>query len=273
MLQLRRCAAAPAVRARTRPCQSAPAPAPRRSTAAAAAAAQDGGAPAAAQKREDVSLPNERLLLCLCDANPYLSTSSRQAAALTASIAATHGSKVTVLVIDAPGAVPPEEQQKVRLDSISWHLNDRGCADYTLLEKAYDVQASVLIGEVTDEVDADLVIIPSAAVHSKHVVRPRTPPAHRPPRCSTAVGPSPAPRSPVFTSPKTQTRRMPISSPSSSPRRCSSCPSAARTLCFFLSVGGARAAPGSLSSAHSRRLCGRLPRILRGGSTAARTTL
>jgi len=126
---------------------------------------------AAAQKREDVSLSYQHLLLCLIDDNAYLSTSSRQAAATAAALAAQHGSKVTVLVIDAPGAVPPEEQQKVRLDSVSWHLTDRGCADFTLLEKAFDVQASVLIGDTADEVGADLVLVPSAAVHAKHVVR------------------------------------------------------------------------------------------------------
>ena len=57
----------------------------------------------------------------------------------------------------------------MRIESVAWHLRDRGCPDFTVIERAYEKQASVLIGDVADEAGADVVLVPSEAVHSKHV--------------------------------------------------------------------------------------------------------
>lgn len=47
-------------------------------------------------------------------------------------------------------------------------LHEAGCADAEILEKAMD-SGAVLVGDVADEIEADLVLISSEAVHTKQV--------------------------------------------------------------------------------------------------------
>jgi len=56
-----------------------------------------------------------------------------------------------------------------RIDAISWHFNDKAFGNYQILEKNIETPASVLIGDVADEIEADLVLLSSEAVHAKHV--------------------------------------------------------------------------------------------------------
>ncbi|GLI67709.1 hypothetical protein VaNZ11_011977 [Volvox africanus] len=112
-------------------------------------------------------LQYNRLLLTILDANPFLSDGSRTAVATAALLAKQYRSKVTVLVVDEPGTENTDPTR--RLESISWHLKDRGCEDFEVVERAITSPASVLVGDVADEISADMVVLSSEAVHAKHV--------------------------------------------------------------------------------------------------------
>ncbi|GIL92768.1 hypothetical protein Vretimale_11728 [Volvox reticuliferus] len=112
-------------------------------------------------------LQYNRVLLTILDANPFLSDGSRTAVATAALLAKQHRSKVTVLVVDEPGTENTDPTR--RLESISWHLKDRGCEDFDVVERAITSPASVLVGDVADEISADMVVLSSEAVHAKHV--------------------------------------------------------------------------------------------------------
>lgn len=47
-------------------------------------------------------------------------------------------------------------------------LHEAGCADAEILEKAME-SGAVLVGDVADEIEADLVLMSSEAVHTKQV--------------------------------------------------------------------------------------------------------
>ncbi|KXZ44455.1 hypothetical protein GPECTOR_67g295 [Gonium pectorale] len=113
------------------------------------------------------TLQYNRVLLTILDANPFLSDGSRTAVATAALMARQYKSKVTVLVVDEPGT---ENQDPTRrLESITWHLRERGCENFELVEKAITSPASVLVGDFADEIAADMVVLSSEAVHAKHV--------------------------------------------------------------------------------------------------------
>jgi len=110
-------------------------------------------------------LTYSHLLLTILDANPYLSDGSRQVVSAAAGLAKVHNSKVTVLVVDQPG----ERVTDTRKETINWHLKQNGCQDYEVLEKEVESQSSVLVGDVADEVQADMVLLSADAVHAKQV--------------------------------------------------------------------------------------------------------
>ncbi|WIA08392.1 hypothetical protein OEZ85_007831 [Tetradesmus obliquus] len=125
---------------------------------------------ASEQQQQQQSAPVERLqydkiLLTILDSNPYLSDGSRQAISTCADLAKIHNSKVTVLVVDQPGA---EGDPTVKLQVINKSLQEAGCEGADILEKAQG-SGSVLVGDVADEISADLVLISSEAVHTKQV--------------------------------------------------------------------------------------------------------
>ncbi|WIA28455.1 hypothetical protein OEZ86_010999 [Tetradesmus obliquus] len=124
----------------------------------------------ASEQQQQQSAPVERLqydkiLLTILDSNPYLSDGSRQAISTCADLAKIHNSKVTVLVVDQPGA---EGDPTVKLQVINKSLQEAGCEGADILEKAQG-SGSVLVGDVADEISADLVLISSEAVHTKQV--------------------------------------------------------------------------------------------------------
>ncbi|KAJ9535016.1 hypothetical protein QJQ45_029678 [Haematococcus lacustris] len=55
------------------------------------------------------------------------------------------------------------------MQSITWHCNDKGCSNFDILQRATTQPASVLIGDVADEVGAECVVVSSQTVHSKLV--------------------------------------------------------------------------------------------------------
>lgn len=116
-----------------------------------------------------VSLQYKHVLLAVLDANPYLSDGSRQALATAAELSQLHKGRVTVLVIEEPGTDAGSNANKAKLDNINWHLGDRGCLQFEILEKSITLPASVLVGDVADELKADLLILSSEAVHSRYV--------------------------------------------------------------------------------------------------------
>ncbi|KAF8072546.1 hypothetical protein HT031_000206 [Scenedesmus sp. PABB004] len=136
--------------------------------------------PAAPRRRRSVAvraeqgslerLAYDRIVLALFDPNPYLSDGSRQAIGAAADLARIHKSKVTVLVVDQPGAEggsPPDPA--VKLQVINKSLHDAGCEGADILEKAMEAGGAVLVGDVADELAADLVLLSSEAVHTKAV--------------------------------------------------------------------------------------------------------
>lgn len=48
-------------------------------------------------------------------------------------------------------------------------LHEAGCSDVDILEKSVESAGSVLVGDVADEIEADLVLVSSEAVHTKQV--------------------------------------------------------------------------------------------------------
>eukprot|EP00878_Enallax_costatus_P001426 GHUV01001576.1.p1 GENE.GHUV01001576.1~~GHUV01001576.1.p1 ORF type:complete len:180 (+),score=41.77 GHUV01001576.1:184-723(+) len=110
-------------------------------------------------------LSYDKILLTILDSNPYLSDGSRQAISTAADLARIHKSKVTVLVVDHPGT---EGDPAVKLGVINKSLHEAGCEDAEILEKSME-SGSVLVGDVADEISADLLVISSEAVHTKQV--------------------------------------------------------------------------------------------------------
>eukprot|EP00882_Tetradesmus_deserticola_P001561 GHRQ01001685.1.p1 GENE.GHRQ01001685.1~~GHRQ01001685.1.p1 ORF type:complete len:213 (+),score=63.55 GHRQ01001685.1:89-640(+) len=124
----------------------------------------------ASEQQQQQTAPVERLqydkiLLTILDSNPYLSDGSRQAISTAADLAKIHNSQVTVLVVDQPGT---EGDPTVKLQVINKSLLDAGCGSANILEKSME-SGSVLVGDVADEIAADLVLISSEAVHTKQV--------------------------------------------------------------------------------------------------------
>lgn len=159
-------AATPAVCSRS--CRAAGGP--RCHTVRVAAQAQAASAaprsPQAVEPSAD-ALQYKHLLLPILDANPFLSDGSKQAVATAALFARQYKSKLTVLIVDEPGTDNTDPAK--RMESIAWHLQDKGCSQYELVERATSSPASVLVGDIADELSADLVMLSSEAVHAKHV--------------------------------------------------------------------------------------------------------
>lgn len=107
----------------------------------------------------------QHVMVAILDQDPYLSAGSKQAINTAADITNQNKSKLTVLVADEKGKAPPE----TRLQTLNWHLKEKGCPDYEVVEKVVESATSVLIGDVADELDADLMVVSADAVHSKQV--------------------------------------------------------------------------------------------------------
>jgi len=115
-------------------------------------------------------------LVALIDNNPYLDANSQAAVAAAADLARAHGSdRISFVLIDEPGRGSADSagaDASVRLRTVAWHLRERGCATpFDLLERPVGEKgaASALVGDVADEVGADLLLLSSAGVHAGHV--------------------------------------------------------------------------------------------------------
>ncbi|EFJ33380.1 hypothetical protein SELMODRAFT_439384 [Selaginella moellendorffii] len=133
---------------------------PQRFRVARCSSSATDGAPAIAKEFQHVLLP-------IIDKNPYLSDSTRQAAATATSLAKKYGAKITVVVIDEE---KKEKDYEQRLQTIRWHLEEGGIQDYGMLEKIGEgKKAAVVIGEVADDMGLDLVVLSMECIHSKHI--------------------------------------------------------------------------------------------------------
>lgn len=121
-------------------------------------------------------LKYDHLLVALVDSNPYLSSNSQGAVAASADLANAHkSSKITFLLIDEPGKSSGDSagaDPSLRIKTVNWHLRERGCdTQFDMLERPVGEKgaASALVGDVADEVGADLLVLSSSGVHDKHV--------------------------------------------------------------------------------------------------------
>lgn len=92
-----------------------------------------------------------------------------------------HGSKLTIVVIDQGG----KEKEGVRFDTMSKsvilfvlleysvpasrELHSFGCTNFDVFTKDPSQKPSAVLGDVADEIKADLVVLSSDAVHEKNV--------------------------------------------------------------------------------------------------------
>lgn len=117
-------------------------------------------------------LKYDHLLLAIMDNNPYFSDGSKQAFATAAGLGLQHNSKMTVLLVDE---AQPEGDQSTRIETALWHLKengfDTGNAAFQEVSLAAEEthNSSVVVGNAVDQVDADLVLLSTEAVHSKAV--------------------------------------------------------------------------------------------------------
>jgi len=109
---------------------------------------------------------HEHIMLALIDQRPYLSDGSKQAIAAAISHGQTSNSKVTVTLLEVDPLA--EEDKKKRLETVMWHFQQSGFSNFEVLEKEAG-KASVTIGDVADEIAANIVIISVEPIHAKIV--------------------------------------------------------------------------------------------------------
>lgn len=117
----------------------------------------------------------KHVLLPIIDRNPYLSESTRQAAATTTALAKKYGADITVAVIDQDSqeirdTKEAKDNHELQLKTIRWHLSEGGFEDFTLVERlAEGLKPAAVIGELADDLGLDLVIMSMEAIHHKHI--------------------------------------------------------------------------------------------------------
>ncbi|KAK9904885.1 hypothetical protein WJX75_004862 [Coccomyxa subellipsoidea] len=117
-------------------------------------------------------LKYDHLLLAIMDNNPYFSDGSKQAFATAAGLGLAHNSKMTVLLVDE---AQPGGDASTRIETALWHLKengfDTGNAAFQEVSLAAEEthNSSVVVGNAVDQVEADLVLLSTEAVHSKAV--------------------------------------------------------------------------------------------------------
>lgn len=109
----------------------------------------------------------KHVLLTIMDPNEFLNDGSKQALGIAAQMVRLDAGRVTVLVIDEPGTTVQAPEKQV--ETITWHLREGGVSEFDVLQRKATEYASVVIGDVADEVSADLCLVSSEAVHSKYV--------------------------------------------------------------------------------------------------------
>jgi len=107
------------------------------------------------------------IMLTILDSHEFLSEGSKSAVTTAAALAQKDQGKVTVLIIEEPGTTAKDPAKQ--LETLQWHLKDKGCTDFQVLQRATTQPASVMVGDVADEVAADMVVVSSEAIHAKYV--------------------------------------------------------------------------------------------------------
>jgi hypothetical protein len=116
--------------------------------------------------QEPVAVKYDNLLLALLDNSPYLTDGSKQAVSTAAALASLTKGKVTVLLLDQE--VQADEATHTRLETVRWHFEQQGFEDFECLEKLTESSA-VAIGDMADQMKADLAVLSTEAIHAKHV--------------------------------------------------------------------------------------------------------
>ncbi|KAL0031957.1 hypothetical protein WJX79_008523 [Trebouxia sp. C0005] len=109
---------------------------------------------------------HQHIMLALIDQRPYLSDGSKQAIAAAISYGETSNSQITVTLLEVDPLA--EEDKKKRLETVMWHFQQSGFSNVEVLEKEAG-KASVTIGDVADEIAANIVIISVEPIHAKVV--------------------------------------------------------------------------------------------------------
>lgn len=68
-----------------------------------------------------------------------------QALSAAAQLAVRDQCKVTVLVIEEPGTAAKDPAKQI--ESLNWHLKNKGCLDFAVLQRSTTQPASVMVGE------------------------------------------------------------------------------------------------------------------------------
>lgn len=121
-----------------------------------------------AVQQEIGGLKYEHILLAILDSNPMLSSASRTALETAAGLASTHSSKLTIVFVDEEG----RKLDGQRLTRVQGELRNLGIQEFECLEEEIEAnvgKGSVAVGDVADQVQADLVVMSTEAVHAKHV--------------------------------------------------------------------------------------------------------
>eukprot|EP00887_Chlorella_sp_A99_P007638 scaffold20.g7638.t1 len=114
----------------------------------------------------------DHILIALMDSNPHLSSASRSAIQTAAALATSNASKLTVLFMDAEGQKVDSNRVRSVQESLlaHTHLDD---SRLKFVEEEVDASSvgkgSVAVGEVVDSVGADLLVLPSQAIHEKRI--------------------------------------------------------------------------------------------------------
>lgn len=81
-----------------------------------------------------------------------------------ADLVTTHRSKLTIVVIHDEGTFANEE---VRFETLTKELHEFGCSNFDVFTRDMSQKPSVVLGDMADEIKADLVVLSSDAVHQK----------------------------------------------------------------------------------------------------------
>lgn len=106
----------------------------------------------------------EHVMLALVDPNPYLSDGSKQAIAAAVTFGQSSTKRVTVTLLEAEKLA--EEDRQKQVETVIWHFQQKGCSQYEVLQKEAG-KVAVTIGDLADEVEANLVILSVESIHAK----------------------------------------------------------------------------------------------------------
>lgn len=110
----------------------------------------------------------DHVLVAIVDSNPLLSTASRTAVDTAATLASK--GKLTVMFLDDENTA--QETAPKRIELVQRQLEDHGMRELAFIEESIEHSSgkgSVAVGEAADTVNADLVVMSTAAVHERHV--------------------------------------------------------------------------------------------------------